>query len=350
MNFNSNKERAHVEEEVRAAVLDFAEAIGSPGRVVADMSALARATANLPLSNFACWEQFVRNEFSLAQLNPVRPRWLARIPMLAPRTGGQATSGRFLTWIDLCSFDGRVRERALRTLAGPAPNAFFLAMAARRLNDWVPQVRSAARTAMLPLARGSDPEHVADVLCAMLPMWTAWGRAESGDRQIMMELLSVDGILVSLKKRLTSSPAGPMSAIISQVLRSNVLDDHLVDLAQHAMQPAVRAKAHRTLLAGKAVWFEGHRWEWIDVRYCKSRVVNVLGERTIARSLPLMQCLNLAASDRSSVVRRVAAEVLVGEMGRLGAAALPVARRLAADVSPRVAERAGFVMKRLELG
>lgn len=61
-----------------------------------------------------------------------------------------------------------------------------------------------------------------------------------------------------------------------------------------------------------------------------------------------MQCLNLAASDQSSVVRRVAAEVLVGEMGHLGAAALPVARRLAADLAPRVAERAEFVLKRLE--
>lgn len=347
MNFSSNKERAQVEEEVRAAIFDFAETIGFPGRVVADMSALARATANLPLSNFAYWEQFVRNEFSLAQRRPIQAGWLARIPMLAPRTGGQATSGRFLTWIDLCSFDGHVRERALRTLAGPAPNAFFLAMAARRLNDWVPQVRSAARAAMLPLARESDPEHVVDVLCAMLPTWTAWGRAESGDRQIMMELLSVDRVLVSLKQRLASSPAGPMSAILCQVLRSDVLDDHLVDLARNAIQPAVRAKAHRTLLAGKAVWLEGHRWEWIDVRYCRSRVVSVLGERTIARSLPLMQCLNSAASDRSSVVRRVAAEVLVGEMGRLGAAALPVARRLAADVSRRVAERAEFVLKRL---
>jgi len=77
-------------------------------------------------------------------------------------------------------------------------------------------------------------------------------------------------------------------------------------------------------------------------------MVNVLGERAIARPLPFIQCLNSAASDRSSVVRRVAAEVLVSEMDRLGPAALPVARRLAADVSPRLAERAEFVLKRLE--
>jgi hypothetical protein len=348
MSFNSNKERAHIEEEVRAAVFNFAATIGSPSRVVADMSALARVTANLPLSNFAYWEQFVRNEFSLAQRRPVQPAWLARVPMLAPRNDSQATSGRLLTWIDLCSFDGHLRERALRALAGPAPNAFFLALAARRLNDWVPQVRSAARAAMLPLARDSDPEHVADVLCAMLPTWTAWGRAEMGDRQTMMELLSIDRVVLSLKQRLTSEPAGPMSAILSQVLRSDVLDDHLVDMSRHAIQPAVRAKAHRTLLAGKAVWLEGHRWEWTDVRYCRSRMVNVLGERAIARPLPFIQCLNSAASDRSSVVRRVAAEVLVSEMDRLGPAALPVARRLAADVSPRLAERAEFVLKRLE--
>lgn len=49
-------------------------------------------------------------------------------------------------------------------------------------------------------------------------------------------------------------------------------------------------------------------------------------------------------TDRSPIVRRVAANVLVSELRGLGSLALPFARRLAVDVSPKVAERAIFVL------
>jgi hypothetical protein len=339
-----------VEEEVRAAVRDFAGSMDSSIRVVADMSALTRVTAALPLANLPYWEQLIRDEFSMTQRSVVPPKergWLAKQLFAASRHGKRTEPVRFLTWIDLSSFDGHVRERTLRTLVGPAPNSFFLGVAARRLNDWVPQVRMAARATLRPLAQASNPEHVVDVLCAILPMWTTWGRAEQLDRQTVLELLSIERVAELLKRRLISEPAGPMSTILSQVLRTPVLDNHLVEIANDAVQPAVRARAQRALLFGKAVWVEERHFHWIDVGYCKGRMQNVLGERALTRTLPLMERLESASLDPSSIVRRVAAEALVGEMNGLGSSALPLARRLAADASPKIAERAAFILQRI---
>lgn len=337
-----------LEEELRTAVRGFASSISSRRSVVADMSALVRVTAMLPLQNLAYWERLIRGEFELARRTSAVQEssgWRALIPF-----GGsteRAESERFLTWIDLSSWDGYVRERTLRTLAGPAPNSFFLSLAARRLNDWVPQVRAAAREAVPRLARTTDPEQVVDMLCAMLPTWTSWGRVEPLDKQVMTEFASIEGVAFALKRRVTSATAGPMAAVLSQALRTAVLDRHLTRIAGEAVQPAVRAKAYRTLLLGKAVWVDGRRWQWTDIRYCQGRLTNILAERPLSDTPALLDVLNAAAADRSSIVRRVAAEALVREMSSLGGAVPPLALRFADDPSPAVAERGEFVLKRL---
>jgi hypothetical protein len=337
-----------LEEDLRAAVRSFASSINSSRSVVADMSALARVTAALPLENLAYWEQLIRGEFALARRTgtaPERSGWRALFPFCG--SAGRAESSRVLTWIDLSSGDGRVRERTLRTLAGPAPNSFFLSLAARRLNDWVPQVRAAARDEVPRLAQTTHPEQVVDLLCASLPTWTSWGRAELLDRQVMMELISMDGVASALRQRVIGSAAGPMAAALSQALRTAVLDEQLLQIAREAVQPAVRAKAYRTLLLGKAVWVDGRRWQWTDVRYCQRRLTNILADRPLSNAPALLEVLNAAAADRSSIVRRVAAEALVREMSSLGGAAAPLARRFADDPSLAVAERGEFVLKRL---
>lgn len=337
-----------LEEDLRAAVRSFALSINSSRSVVADMSALTRVTAVLPLQNLANWERLIRGEFELARragTAPERSGWRALFPFGSSTE--RAEPERFLTWIDLSSWDGYVRERTLRTLAGPAPNSFFLSLAARRLNDWVPQVRAAAREAVPRLAHATDPEQVVDMLCSMLPAWTSWGRVELLDRQVMTELISIEGVASALKSRVTGSPAGPMAAVLSQALRTAVLDEHLTQIAGEAVQPAVRAKAYRTLLLGKAVWVDGRRWQWTDVRYCQGRLSNILADRQLSNAPELLEVLNAAAADRSSIVRRVAAEALVREMSILGGAVPPLARRFADDPSPAVSERGEFVLKRL---
>ena len=347
---SSKRGAPHFEEELRVAVRTFSSLLSSAGPVVGDMSALIRVTASLPLSNLVYWERLIRDEHALARRAYADSRmrgWRELLPFTSAKE--RAEPGILLSWVDLSSYDGYVRERTLRTLTGAAPNSFFFALAARRLNDWVPQVRVAAREAVPRLARTSDPEHLVDALCAMLPAWTSWGRMEDADRQVVAELMSLERVAELLKHRLISAAAGPMSSVLSQALRAAFLDENLAEIATEAIQPAVRARAYRALLMRKAVWVEGRKWLWTDVRYCQGRFSKVFGERPLAVGRPplLMELLDSAAADLSSVVRRVAAVALVREMSNLGSAVLPLARQFAGDTSPSVAERGVFVLQRL---
>jgi hypothetical protein len=254
-----------------------------------------------------------------------------------------------LHWNDLGSGDGHRREAALRGLAGPAPDSAAVVLALRRLNDWVPQVRAAARDALPSLAHASDPDHVVDALCSLLPVWMHWGRAQPQDKAVAQQIIALPHVAHALAGRLMATACGPMPIVLAQCLRTPVLDDHLQAMAKQALQPGVRALAHGTLIKARATWVDGYRWHWIDLREAKGRCVSVLGQRALARRTPLLQALNDAAADRSPLVRRMAAKGLVDAMATLGQAALPLARQLAADGSPRIAERGAFVLHRLQM-
>lgn len=126
-----------------------------------------------------------------------------------------------------------------------------------------------------------------------------------------------------------------------------MLDKDLADIAKNAVQPAVRATAYRAQLTGRFAWVQCRKWKWTDVRTCKGKLQKVLGERPLEEAPPLLETMDLAASDRSCIVRAVAAEALVREMNVLGGSAVPLTRRLASDSSPRVAERGAFILQRL---
>ncbi|WKB56022.1 hypothetical protein [Eleftheria terrae] len=347
-----SQERDHkqLEDDVRAAVRSFAASLTSASQGVADMSSLVRVTSRTSLLNLAHWERLIRDEFDVAWRAAERSEssgWRTLLP--SSRSKGRAEPARFLTWIDLSHWDGYVRERTLRSLSGSAPNSFFFALAARRLNDWVPQVRAAAREVVPRLAESSDPELVAEALCALLPTWTSWGRLEESDKDVISKLVSLPELATPLTRRLLVSSTGPMSAVLAQIQRWTVLDKHLEVIASEAVQPAVRARAYRSMLLGKAVWVEGRSWRWTDIRYLQGRLNNVLGERRLSHVPVLLDTLNAAALDRSSIVRRVAAEALVREIDNLGEAVMPLARRIADDPSPSVAERGAFVLRQLAI-
>lgn len=323
-------------EEVLSAVRQIAQSVSSGRTVVVDMSGLVAATSNLSLTNLDVWERLLRWEFS-RELNASMPTrwmlWTQPIPSL--------------TWIDLCSEDGFKREKTLRTLSGAAPNRFFFAIAVRRLNDWVPQVREAAREKLPVIAQDTDPELVVDVLCATFPHWSSWGRLEDKDKQALLEIASIEKVGHSLKSRILSATSGPMVSVLSQAGCTEILDCHLDEIARKAIQPSVRAKAYRCLLEGKMVWCDGRKWEWTDKRYCKGQFKPILCERTVRVTSPFLETLKSAAIDRSPIVRRVAGEMLIRELEKIGTESLGLAELLASDPSPSVAERGRFALKRL---
>ncbi|MDO8927111.1 MAG: hypothetical protein Q7U94_09400 [Sideroxyarcus sp.] len=325
-----------MEDRVLTAVSQFASSLTSGRKVVADMSALVEATSRLPLSNLGNWERLIRTGLHLASANSKPAKWKF-----------WARPAPFLTWIDLCSGDGFKRERTLRILSGAAPNRFFLAMAARRLNDWVPQVRSAARDQLPSIAVASNPEDVVDVLCAVFPHWSSWGRMDTEGKQALLRIASIEAVTHSLKSRLVSATAGPLASVLAQAGQTPVLDADFPEIASSAIQPSVRAKAYKFLLDGKVVWLAGRKWEWTDIRYCKGYLKPMLCDRPLSVKIPLEETLRAASVDRSAIVRRVAADVLIRESGTISSVAFQMATMLASDSHPAVAARGRFALKKL---
>ena len=103
-----------MEDKIISAVRKFASSENSGGKVVADMSELIEVTSQLPLSSFDYWERIIRSEFSSAIRESIPPKWKV-----------WSKPKKLVTWLDLISWDGYRREKALRALSGAAPNTFF---------------------------------------------------------------------------------------------------------------------------------------------------------------------------------------------------------------------------------
>lgn len=325
-----------IEEKVISAVKDFANSINLGGKVVADMSALIDATDQLPLSSFDYWERFIRSEFSAALRESTPPKWKV-----------WSKPKELMTWLDLISWDGYRRERSLQALSGAAPNTFFFSLAVRRLNDWVPQVREAAREKLLEIAKSTDPKYVVEALCVALSNWNSWGRIEKKDKEVLFQIICEKKIAESLRYKLIYSASGPMPSLFSQLGRTPVLDGSIEEIASLAVQPSVRAKAYRSLFDGRIVWMEGRRWEWTDKRYCEGRLKPVVSERKLDTNINLLDLLKKSSNDHSSIVRRVSAEILIRELDELGPLARNFAETFASDKSHPVSERGNFALKRL---
>jgi hypothetical protein len=302
-------------------------------RIRPDISTFIAVTSNLQLKKLDEWERLIRG---------------AIYSSFAPNVKLKSNSMGSLGWLDLCNGDGYKRERALRTLAAGAPNSFLLALVFRRLNDWVNQVRNAACDTLPRIAELTDPETVVDVLFLTLPFWDSWGRMGDDEKHVVLQIITMDKVANALKRRLMISASGPVTAIFTQAGRTKALDTFLTEIAELSVQPSLRAKAYRCQFESKFVWVEGMTWQWIDKVYGKQRLVPVLNERMIHTTKPFIENLKMAIIDCSPMVRRIAGEMLIRELEYIGEEAFTLAKVLASDTSPSVAERGMYALADLE--
>lgn len=323
--------------EVLAAVRDFAAATIIPGNAIASISQLVRATDKVKLSGMDYWEREIHYQYSLHSRLPALngAEWIKR--------------AEFLSWLELISWDGYKRERTIRALVGAAPNAFFFLMLLRRLNDWVPQVRLAAREKLLEIARATEVEFVVAALCSALVSWSSWGRIDCLDRQVILQLVSEKSVAQALIAKLISSGAGPMPSLFAQLGRTGILDDQLDTIASSAKIPGVRARAYRALFESRIIWIEGRKRVWTDLRYCKERSVPIIAQRTVVVTISILELLIKSAQDKSSLVRRISAEILIRDLDSIGSIAQELAGQFALDESRAVSERGLFALKQLRL-
>ncbi len=326
----------HNKDEILAAVESIIAAGSSGDDVTQALDLLVAETPSIPLNNLDAWESIFRTGLLAMERKSASGWWMFR-----------KRTARFASWLDLCSGDGFRRERIIRSLSGAAPSAFVLTLAMRRLNDWVPQVRAAARKHLPHLVECSDPEHVVDALWHVLAHCGSWGRMEDADRQTLADMVSIKRVAISLGARILAATAGPVPQILSRAGRVSTLDHRLKEFAESAVQPAVRAKAYRCLFEGRMVSVVGQKWRWTDLKWCKGRFEPVIEERAIAEDVDFSALLRKALVDRSALVRGVAAEFLIKEWGSMGDEAVRFAERLASDRSEHVAARGRFALANL---
>ena len=72
-----------------------------------------------------------------------------------------------------------------------------------------------------------------------------------------------------------------------------------------------------------------------------------MSERKLSVETPILDLLKKSAKDRSSIVRRVSAEILIRELDTLGGIGKELADKFASDSSDAVSERGKFALKKL---
>ena len=250
-------------------------------------------------------------------------------------------------WLNLCSWSGYQREKSILALDSGAPNAFFLVVLLRRLNDWVPQVRCATRKVITTVVESSRPQEVVEALFYTLNHWSSWQRIEDEDRNLLRDIAADVRFLPMIVERLTTATSGPQTLILSQLMARTAIDDSLLAIAQSAVVPSLRAMAYRCLLERKVRWRSGSNLI-VSKDYYRNIIVEPCYEsRDISVKTPLIELLHLGLEDKSSIVRRVIAQAVIRELDTLGDDAQVFITKLECDSAPSVKERGQFAQKKL---
>jgi HEAT repeat protein len=139
--------------------------IGDGKSVLASARAIHHLLQTIKPADFAHFDEFVRQGYSDWQAR--REPWYLMKPEDVSHVASMGDMSVSLLGIASCHANGRVREAAVRELSNSETGAElpFLLM---RVNDWVPQVRSAARDLVMHRIRLDYAQHVSVWLSLVL--------------------------------------------------------------------------------------------------------------------------------------------------------------------------------------
>ena len=249
-----------------------------------------------------------------------------------------------LEYLFLFHRSGYLREAALNKLDGALPGAFYVAAITYRLNDWVPQVRHAARDCLSRVKKMTDPDVLAAAGLALLARTESWRRWRD-EADAFDEVVADPNVAHRLACAIGESVVGPMGQTLRSALRRSDIDAHLPELLRSPRQPSVRAIALKVLLDAKARWPSGTEKKWIDKSLGRYRMEPAWRERPLERAVPVEKLLEIGARDPAASVRKVAASGLVAHFDMVPTARA-LACRLLHDRNRTVRECAQFALDR----
>jgi hypothetical protein len=164
---------------------------------------------------------------------------------------------------------GYARETALKSLT-EIRGAFGLVLLLLRVNDWVPEVASAARLKLESfISAGDDSGLTLDTITACLDLLLdakRFGRMGESERLAVAKLLQYPGMANRLHRLLLQSSSDRYAPkYLDHGLRAGMFGGILTELASHAAHSRVRSIALNALLRGHYRWKEGSRVRSCDV-------------------------------------------------------------------------------------
>ena len=253
-----------------------------------------------------------------------------------------------LAFVFMFHGDGRIREHALRNLGGPLPSPANVFAVLRRLNDWVPQVRNAARDAALRSLPETSASVIVPALKSLLPGVSSWLRWEESGREIFGAVLRRADVAEALLATVISSREPKLGLVFRELSRSQSIDPQLERVWREARLPHIRAMALGALLCGK-VTLPSHetRRVWIDRSLDRYRIEPVFLSRDVTVRPDRLALIAEAARDRMAIIRKRAADglVLLRNDPDLRPHLEQTARRLENDSNMGVRERVAFFLK-----
>jgi hypothetical protein len=260
----------------------------------------------------------------IAILSKQSPKAIFEVESIVGQILGRHHRGKFWFWflgkaasqIDLADApllmfnrSGYVREDALINLQEIPTSPFFVAALTHRMNDWVAPVRLAAEECAKRILPAIPAKIVVGAIPFLLGRIDSWLRWSEIPEIVLSTLTRVD-----CEKELSSLLARPndiRTSAVRAALRLGLLDNHILDLVQTAKRPEHRAVILKSLVDREVTWVKYYGKKWVDKSYNISRRVPIFGHKPIIVTRPIEDLIRLGAEDRSTLVKKIAANGLV---------------------------------------
>ena len=306
--------RSEFSEDLERSIAELGRRLGAGKPLEPPLSAVVNGLALLSAADVSRAERSLVRIASLYGFQRLHEpsffsRWFGR-EKVGPHLLLQRTAG--LEFIFLFHGSGYLREAALKKIERTPPSAFYFAAIAYRLNDWVDEVRVAAKDCARRTFGKTDARDIADAFVFLIDGVRSWQRWDA-ESAILEGALGRPDVLPLLVERFKTGNAGPLGTILRLSMKRPWFDANLRALATEARLPSVRAVALDALLGGRATWNEGFEWQWIDKSMGLRRRVTSIGSREIPHLdvEAFAALLETGAKDRSPVVRKVAADHII---------------------------------------
>ena len=250
-----------------------------------------------------------------------------------------------LAWLNLFNYDGIFREAALQGIKEPPRSGFWMAALLYRLADWVPEVRRAAERCILHLGDTIRPDIVIDALAFALAPENA-SRMSLNGQPAGLHFLARSDVFEDLQARLLLEPIGGSHRLLRQITATTNRFDHMLDaLAHTARHPAVRARALKLLLTGRAEDISGYRQVYVKSSNMFHHEA-VVTSRQLEVSADVPALIAAGARDSAATVRKIAADGLVLHRNSLADIETVIAA-FDHEKNAAVRERVDFVKRQL---